>query len=268
MLQNYLACGTDASEAVDFYALNAYEWCGDEATYETSGYSFLQKNASEYNVPIFFSETGCNVIKPRSFNDQAAIFGDKMVDTWSGAIIYEWIQETNDYGLVSYDRSATPTSAAPGGDAQFGRSGTPSPISPDFDNLSKHWATLSPTGVRKDDYNPSFSPPPCPAFTSGAWAVKPDAPLPTVGYESNSPSGSSTGSATASASVSATDKAHPGDGNKAADDGSPTARSEAATSSGAAANMFAASTSAGLWSGSWLGLYVTLCGVAGFFFLL
>lgn len=25
-----------------------------------------------------------------------------MVDVWSGAIIYEWIQELNDYGLINY----------------------------------------------------------------------------------------------------------------------------------------------------------------------
>ena len=25
-----------------------------------------------------------------------------MADNWSGAIIYEWIQETNNYGLVEY----------------------------------------------------------------------------------------------------------------------------------------------------------------------
>jgi hypothetical protein len=29
MLQNYLACGDNASEALDFYSLNAYSWCGD-----------------------------------------------------------------------------------------------------------------------------------------------------------------------------------------------------------------------------------------------
>lgn len=120
------------------HVLNRCHRCGD-ATYDTSGYVFLQKDASEYNIPIYFSETGCNVIKPRTFDDQAAIFGEKMVDTWSGAIIYEWIQETNDYGLVSYDLSDnTPTATIAPGDAAFGRSGTPKPISPDFDNLSKH----------------------------------------------------------------------------------------------------------------------------------
>jgi len=59
-LQNYLACGTNSSDAVDFFSLNAYEWCGSSSTYMTSGYSQLQANASSYNIPIFFSETGCN----------------------------------------------------------------------------------------------------------------------------------------------------------------------------------------------------------------
>jgi len=80
-LQNYLACGSNSSEALDFYSLNAYEWCG-QSTYDTSGYSMLQQNASSYNIPIFFSETGCNTPEPRLFADQAAIFGNSMSGTW------------------------------------------------------------------------------------------------------------------------------------------------------------------------------------------
>lgn len=102
MLQDYLVCRANASERLEFYSLNSYEWCGQSATYMTSGYSQLQANSEGYPVPIFFSEDGCNTVPPRTFDDQVAIFTPPMVDLWSGAIIYEWIQETNQYGLVSY----------------------------------------------------------------------------------------------------------------------------------------------------------------------
>lgn len=59
-LQNYLACGDNSSETVDFYGLNAYEWCG-QSSYQQSGYAMLEQNATNYSLPIFFSETGCNV---------------------------------------------------------------------------------------------------------------------------------------------------------------------------------------------------------------
>ena len=55
-----------------------------------------------YPVPIFFSEDGCNTVPPRTFSDQHAIFTSPMSDLWSGAIIYEWIQEVNGYGLIQY----------------------------------------------------------------------------------------------------------------------------------------------------------------------
>ena len=246
--------------------------CG-EATYDTSGYVFLQMNASDYNIPIFFSETGCIVEPPRTFDDQAAIFGEKMVDTWSGAIIYEWIQETNMYGLVTYDLEGG-TATAAGDDAQFGRSGTPKPISPDFENLSKHWATLSPTGIRADDYKPSLTPPPCPDFTSGAWAVSPDAPLPTIGNKAVSDSESSSGSAsvTSTATSTASSKAQPeesGDATAAAAESSPTA-----SGSGEASPSSGASSGAGSFAGPLLGLTscvwtaAALCGMVGFMLVL
>jgi hypothetical protein len=81
MLQDFLTCGGNASDSVDFFALNSYEWCGD-VDFDTSGYANLQAGAANFPVPIFFSETGCNTARPRTFEDQAAIFGEKMINDW------------------------------------------------------------------------------------------------------------------------------------------------------------------------------------------
>ena len=202
MLQDYLACGTNASESVDFFALNAYEWCG-QSGYKLSGYEALTTNVTNYNIPIFFSETGCNTVPPRTFADQASIFGPDMSPYWSGAIIYEWIEEQNNYGLVSYGAKVDPTKNQDALDG-FPRSGTPTPISPDFSNLKSQWASATPSSVMQAAYNPSNPPPPCPAATSGGWDLNPAIALPTVGQTyGQSPSASATGaSATKKGSAS------------------------------------------------------------------
>lgn len=168
-LQNYLACGDDMDKSIDFFGLNSYEWCGN-ATYDNSGYVHLQDMTKGYNVPIFFSETGCNVGGDRTFEDQTAIFGPKMIDTWSGSIIYGWVQEANDYGLVTY-----------GPNGEIYGDLAPIPIQPDFDNLASQWKTIKPSGVKEKNYKPSLSPPKCPASTVGAWGVDGNPPLPTLG---------------------------------------------------------------------------------------
>jgi len=177
--QNYLTCGDTAND-IEFFGLNAYEWCGNNS-YGGSGYSALNAQVQNFPVPIFFSETGCIVPEPRLFQDQSAIFGSDMGGTWSGAIIYEWIQEDNHYGLITYGGGNTNALnyAAPAGG--FSRSGTPTPITPDFSNLKSVWATLTPSGVREAVYSPSITPPPCPAETPGIWNINGNAPIPPVG---------------------------------------------------------------------------------------
>lgn len=105
-----------------------------------------------------------------------------MAPYWSGAIVYEWIEEANDYGLISYGsktNSDNPT-ALDG----YPRSGTPSPVSPDYSNLKKQWATLSPTGTALSDYSASaknLKPIACPTSTSGGWIVDAAQTLPSLG---------------------------------------------------------------------------------------
>jgi len=221
MLQDYLVCSANSSQRIDFYAINSYEWCG-QSSYMESGYDILQQYAANYPVPIFFSEDGCNTVPPRTFADQAAIFGSQMEDTWSGAIIYEWIEETNNYGLVSYGPFAGATviegtSVLDG----YTRQGTPTPVSPDFSNLQAQWATLSPSGVQSSAYAASagsITAPACPTATNSAsgWTLNPSQALPTIGAVgvasgmpstipkgSITPGGTSTANSTGSASGSA-----------------------------------------------------------------
>ncbi|KAL1901414.1 hypothetical protein Sste5346_001819 [Sporothrix stenoceras] len=172
MLQDYLTCGGNAADNIDFFSLNSYEWC-DPSTFTNSGYANLEKQALNFPVPLFFSETGCNVPGPRLFEDQASILGPDMDSNWCGAIVYEWIQEANNYGLITYGDGSSSDDAP--------RSGTPKPMTPDFANLKNQWATLNPTGVKSADYNTkSVSTRDCPAATQGGWEVDGNVPIPTL----------------------------------------------------------------------------------------
>lgn len=98
-MHRYLSCGGNAS-TIDFYALNTYRWCGAGATIQSSKYSELLEKFSYLDIPLFFSEYGCNKVRPRTFTEVAAVLGDEMTKSFSGGLIYEWTQEKNDYGIV------------------------------------------------------------------------------------------------------------------------------------------------------------------------
>ncbi|WDK09919.1 glycolipid anchored surface protein [Colletotrichum graminicola] len=212
MLQDYLTCGGKPEDNIDFFGLNSYEWC-DPSTYNTSGYTNLQAMAEQFPVPIFFTETGCITGQgPRTWDDQDAIFSQPMVDDWSGAMIYEWIYEENRYGIVSYGPEVSKTITA--GDVYdgFTRKGTPIPRSPEFQNLQSKWATITPTGVMKSDYNPtSVSTRDCPKATGG-WLVDGNVRLPTLGETfrgsfSSSPAASATPASSTSSAAAPTESA-------------------------------------------------------------
>lgn len=92
----------------------------------------------------------------------------------------------------------------------FPRSGTPTPISPDYNNLKSQWATLTPSGIKRSEYSATKKPPPCPTSTLSGWEVNGDVPLPTLGQVFDRQAASSQAStatgATASASPSTTRK--------------------------------------------------------------
>ncbi|PNY29918.1 1,3-beta-glucanosyltransferase [Tolypocladium capitatum] len=225
MLQDYLTCGGNSSDNIDFFGLNSYSWC-DPSTLTESTYDQLQLYAKNFPVPIFFTETGCIVPGPRKWDDQDAIFSKPMVDDWSGAVVYEWIQEGNSYGIITYgppvkDVSQNDVNVVDG----FVRKGTPTPKIPDFDNLKTKWASIHPTGVKKADYDPKgVSTRACPVSTAGGWwQVNGNVKLPALG-ETHSGTYTTVPSATADPSADtssskgpkATGSSKGGDGDSAA----------------------------------------------------
>lgn len=66
-LSKYLECvDKDPAEAVDFYGVNSYQWCGKQ-TFHTSGYDSLVRDYLEYTRPVFLSEYGYFSASPNFF---------------------------------------------------------------------------------------------------------------------------------------------------------------------------------------------------------
>ncbi|KAF3761578.1 family 72 glycoside hydrolase [Cryphonectria parasitica EP155] len=112
MLQDtwsYLGCTLENStySKMDFFGLNDYEWCGD-SSYTESGYDTLVTDFSGTDIPVFFSEYGCNLVTPRTFTNVPVLYGSDMTEL-SGGLVYEYSQESDDYGLVAINSSTEVT---------------------------------------------------------------------------------------------------------------------------------------------------------------
>lgn len=107
-MADYFNC-EEEDETIDFWGYNIYSWCGT-STYADSGYKDRTEEFSNYSVPVFFAEYGCNDVTPRKFTEVKALYGDTMAEVWSGGIVYMYFQETNNYGKSC--SSLTPKSPA------------------------------------------------------------------------------------------------------------------------------------------------------------
>ncbi len=157
----YFNCGP-SEDAIDFWGYNIYEWCGN-SDYVTSGYKDRVAEFSEYSVPSFFAEYGCNTqgggAAGRKFTEIPAIYGSNMTEVFSGGIVYEFFQEENDYGLASVDGSSISTLA-------------------DYAPFSSQLNAAKPTGVNSASYSPANSALACPTVAS-TWDVAPTGLPPT-----------------------------------------------------------------------------------------
>ncbi|CEJ57973.1 Putative 1,3-beta-glucanosyltransferase Gel2 [Penicillium brasilianum] len=171
---NYFECDlkNSTSSRADFFGLNSYSWCGD-ASYKSSGYDVLTEDFSNATLPVFFSEYGCNEVKPRIFTEVQALYGEEMTQAFSGGLIYEWTFEENEYGLVQVNDNGTITTLI------------------DYDNLQKQFNKLDMSRISASNTSQtSVTPETCSAdlITNStfynAWNL-PDAPSKVSDYIKN-----------------------------------------------------------------------------------
>lgn len=109
---NYFQCSIEGEKddlsRADLFALNSYSWCG-KSTFHDASYDDLVNGFEGTSVPIFFSEFGCNNVKPRIFQEIGTIYSDQMWNVFSGGLVYQYSQEENDYGLVQIDADGSAT---------------------------------------------------------------------------------------------------------------------------------------------------------------
>ncbi|ODV93395.1 hypothetical protein PACTADRAFT_46901 [Pachysolen tannophilus NRRL Y-2460] len=108
-IAEYFNCGNDSTARIDFLGVNDYSWCG-YSSFTTSGYAEKVELYSGYSIPIFLSEFGCNeVTGSRPFTEVGAIYSTEMSSVFSGGLVYEYSEESNDYGLVDIVSSTNVT---------------------------------------------------------------------------------------------------------------------------------------------------------------
>jgi len=94
-LAQYMNCGTNATDRSDFFSFNSYSWC-DPNTFVGSGWSGFAQMYSNYSIPLFLSEYGCNTNPPRPFQEVQALYStSEMASVYSGGLVYEYTEEAD-----------------------------------------------------------------------------------------------------------------------------------------------------------------------------
>ncbi|AET40545.1 1,3-beta-glucanosyltransferase Ecym_6155 [Eremothecium cymbalariae DBVPG len=134
-LADYFVCG---NVTADFYGINMYEWCG-HSSFGTSGYRERTNEFRNFPVPVFFSEFGCNTIRPRPFTEVQALYGSMMTPVWSGGLAYMYFEEDNEYGVVKVTKDNQVLEL------------------PDFKNLQREYEKANPKGVSRSSFESSYT---------------------------------------------------------------------------------------------------------------
>ncbi|KAG9603021.1 putative cytochrome P450, partial [Aureobasidium melanogenum] len=78
-----------------------YKWAGANSSMQVSGWNALINHYEKFAVPVFLSEYGSNIDKPRQFHETQSLYSDPMTKVFSGGCVYEFADGNNNYGLAA-----------------------------------------------------------------------------------------------------------------------------------------------------------------------
>ncbi|KAI0117961.1 family 72 glycoside hydrolase [Nemania sp. FL0031] len=162
-MAQYFNCG-DQDEAIDYWGYNIYSWCG-KSSFEKSGYDVQVDFFSNYSVPVFFAEYGCNTVggaEGRLWDDTTALYSDQMTGVFSGGIVYMFHEEENDYGVAKVTGDTVKTLK-------------------NYDVLRSKLAAVDPSSTSMSAYQPTNSPAACPGISDNWKVAKAMPPTPDSG---------------------------------------------------------------------------------------
>jgi hypothetical protein len=160
-MATYMNCGGNDVRS-DFFAFNDYSWC-DPSSFTISGWDKKVALFSNYSLPIFLSEFGCNT-NTRKFEEITSLYSSQMTSVYSGGLVYEYSQEEANYGLVDISgnsvserpdfaalQSAYKSTPAPSGDGGYKATGSASNCPPAAANwaVSSSLLPIMPAGAQK-----------------------------------------------------------------------------------------------------------------------
>jgi len=163
-MADYMNCGDDAVRS-DFFGFNDYSWC-DPSSYTISGWDQKVAKFSNYSIPIFLSEYGCNK-NTRKFEEVSSLYGTDMTPVYSGGLVYEYSQEDSNYGLVEISGNTVTERA----DFTALKNAYASTKNPSGDGGYKSSGSASTCPTKSDTWDVDMKDDQLPALPSGASAL-------------------------------------------------------------------------------------------------
>ncbi|MCJ1424424.1 1,3-beta-glucanosyltransferase gas1 [Sticta canariensis] len=148
----YLNCGDKNDDTIDFWGMNSRDGlCGDV------NHKVVTTTLSTYSVPVFLAAYGCADSTQWNYSNIDVLYGQSLSQVWSGGVIYQYFIVSRDdprFGLVGIQATGVITVT-------------------NYQNISRHLATVLPSSINSEKYIPTNTAAACPVGAASSLPPNP-----------------------------------------------------------------------------------------------